>query len=37
MQAAGDQEEHRQSKGDEGNGVEDQRMLHERDVFFNLE
>jgi hypothetical protein len=31
------QEEHRQRKGDEGDRVEDQRVLHEGNVFFDAE
>ena len=33
MQTAGEREENRQSEGNEGNRVEHQRVLHERDVF----
>ncbi|MNY52044.1 hypothetical protein D3C86_1876840 [compost metagenome] len=35
VKATCDQEEDRQRKGDEGDRVEHQRVLHERDVFFD--
>jgi hypothetical protein len=37
VQASAEQEEDRQGKGHERNHVEDQRVLHERDVFFDFE
>jgi hypothetical protein len=37
MQAAGEQEEHRQQEGEQRNDVEHQRMAHERDVFADAE
>ncbi|KAJ8139013.1 hypothetical protein OY671_007774, partial [Metschnikowia pulcherrima] len=37
VQAPRDEEEHRQGEGEEGNGVEDQRVPHERDVALDAE
>ena len=37
VQATREQEEHGQRKGDEGDRVENQRVLHERDVFSDTE
>jgi hypothetical protein len=37
MQTPAEQEEDRQGKSDEGDRVENQRVLHERDIFSDFE